>query len=44
MARIRPKSAHTTAAGSTQECNEDQAVAERILELASAGDHSTQMK
>ena len=44
IARIRPKSAHTTAAGSTQECNEDQAVAERILELALASDHSTQMK
>src|ERR1035438_2615996 len=44
IARIRPKSAHTTAAASTQECSEEQAAAERILELASASDYSTQMK
>jgi hypothetical protein len=44
IAQVRPKSAHSAAAGSGQECSDDQSAAQRILELALAGNHSTQTK
>jgi hypothetical protein len=44
IALLRPKIAHGAAAGSAQDCTGDQAAAQRILELALAGDHSTQTK
>ena len=44
IARVRPKSAAGTAAGSAQACAYDQTAAQRILELALAGDHSKQTK
>ena len=44
IARVRPKAARGAAAGSTHECIGDQAAAERVLELALAGDHTARMK
>ena len=44
IARVRPKAADGAAAGSGQECNEGRAGAQRILDLALAGDHSTRTK
>jgi hypothetical protein len=43
IARVRPKTADGAAAGSTQECSA-QAAAQRILDLARAGDPSTRTK
>ena len=43
MARVRPKSPNGAATGSAQECSDDQTAAQRILDLALASDHSTQI-
>ena len=44
LALVRPMGAKGAAPGSTQECNDDRAAAERILTIALASPHNTQTK